>query len=143
MALDVAPRTSATTRRRAPQTRAALAAVADVEQRKTNEMLGAELGYRYVDSPLIADEPGEAPEHDFMNYVPSTWPGVRLPHVWLADGTRGAGPGRLRPRLHAAAVRLRRPMSAASGEAFAARGAPYGGARPARHRAPATSTGTI
>ena len=32
--------------------------VADVEQRKTNEMIGAELGYRYVGSPLIWDEPG-------------------------------------------------------------------------------------
>ena len=35
-------------------TRAELARVADVEQRKTNEMIGAELGYRYVGSPLIA-----------------------------------------------------------------------------------------
>src|SRR6516162_2359355 len=61
------------------ETRAALAGVADVEQRKTNEMLGAELGYRYVDSPLIAAEPGEGPPHEFMEYVPSTWPGVRLP----------------------------------------------------------------
>ena len=42
-------------------TRADLARVADVEQRKTNEMLGAELGYRYVDSPLIAAEPGDGP----------------------------------------------------------------------------------
>ena len=32
-------------------TRKHLAAVADVEQRKSNEMIGAELGYRYVDSP--------------------------------------------------------------------------------------------
>ena len=22
-----------------------------------------------------------------MTYVPTTWPGVRLPHVWLDDGT--------------------------------------------------------
>src|SRR6266702_1726943 len=51
------------------ETRANLVRVADVEQRKTNEMLGAELGYRYADSPLIWPEPGEAPEHDFMNYV--------------------------------------------------------------------------
>ena len=61
--------------------------MADVEQRKSNEMIGAELGYRYVGSPLIWPEPGEAPEHDFMTYVPSTWPGARLPHVWLADRT--------------------------------------------------------
>jgi 2-polyprenyl-6-methoxyphenol hydroxylase-like FAD-dependent oxidoreductase len=68
-------------------TRAKLARVADVEQRKTNEMVGAELGYRYVGSPLVAEEPGEGPPHDFMNYVPSTFPGMRLPHVWLKDGT--------------------------------------------------------
>jgi hypothetical protein len=65
--------------------RANLAAVADVEQRKTNEMIGAELGYRYVGSPIIWDEPG-GPEHLFREYVPTTWPGARLPHVWLAPG---------------------------------------------------------
>jgi 2-polyprenyl-6-methoxyphenol hydroxylase-like FAD-dependent oxidoreductase len=64
-----------------------LARVADVEQHKASEMIGAELGYRYVDSPLIAAEPGEGPEHNFMAYVPTTWPGARLPHVWLADGS--------------------------------------------------------
>src|SRR5262249_34021259 len=32
-----------------------LIAVAKVEQPKSNEMIGAELGYRYVDSPLIMD----------------------------------------------------------------------------------------
>jgi 2-polyprenyl-6-methoxyphenol hydroxylase-like FAD-dependent oxidoreductase len=68
------------------ETRAKLAAIADVEQRKSNEMIGAELGYRYVDSPVIWPEPGEGPAHDFMKYVPSTWPGARLPHLWLADG---------------------------------------------------------
>ena len=65
--------------------REALARVADVEQRKTNEMIGAELGYRYVGSPVIVDEPG-GPEHLFREYVPTTWPGARLPHVWLSDG---------------------------------------------------------
>jgi len=68
------------------KTRADLIAVAEVEQRKSNEMIGAELGYRYVGSPLIADE-GEGPAHEFMTYVPSTWPGARLPHVWLKDHT--------------------------------------------------------
>ncbi len=69
------------------EARANLARVADVEQRKTNEMVGAELGYRYVGSPLLATEAGEGPEHNFIDYVPSTYPGVRLPHVWLEDGT--------------------------------------------------------
>jgi hypothetical protein len=62
-----------------------LARVADLEQRKTNEMLGAELGYRYVGSPIVWNEPG-GPEHLFREYVPTTWPGARLPHVWLGPG---------------------------------------------------------
>ncbi len=67
-------------------TRANLAAVADIEQRKTNEMIGAELGYHYAGSPLIASEPGEPP-YDYIDYTPSTFPGVRLPHAWLPDGS--------------------------------------------------------
>jgi 2-polyprenyl-6-methoxyphenol hydroxylase-like FAD-dependent oxidoreductase len=69
------------------ETRANLVRVAEVEQRKSNEMIGAELGYRYVGSPLIWPEPDEVPEHDFIRYVPTTRPGARLPHVWLDDGT--------------------------------------------------------
>jgi 2-polyprenyl-6-methoxyphenol hydroxylase-like FAD-dependent oxidoreductase len=69
------------------EARANLVRVADVEQRKSNEMIGAELGYRYANSPLICDEDAATPELDFMRYVPSTWPGSRLPHVWLADGS--------------------------------------------------------
>jgi 2-polyprenyl-6-methoxyphenol hydroxylase-like FAD-dependent oxidoreductase len=69
------------------KTRANLARIADVEQRKTNEMIGAELGYRYAGSPIIWPEPGEGPKHDFMVYVPTTWPGARIPHVWLDNGT--------------------------------------------------------
>ena len=61
-----------------------LVAVAKVEQPKSNEMIGAELGYRYQDSPLIANEPG-GPQDPLRKYEPTTWPGARLPHVWL-DG---------------------------------------------------------
>ncbi len=68
------------------ETRDTLIRAAEVEQRKSNEMLGAELGYRYIDSPIISDIPG-GPEHRFMEYTPSTWPGARLPHVWLEDST--------------------------------------------------------
>jgi hypothetical protein len=67
--------------------RAQLARVAEREQRKSNEMIGAELGYRYVRSPIIWPEPGEGPPHEFIEYVPTTWPGARLPHVWLNDRT--------------------------------------------------------
>jgi len=63
-----------------------LVSVAKLEQPKSNEMIGAELGYRYVDSPIVMDVPG-GPEHLFRDYRPTTWPGARLPHVWLADGT--------------------------------------------------------
>lgn len=69
------------------ETRANLTRIADVEQRKSNEMIGAELGYRYAGSPIIFPEAGEAPETDFMKYVPTSWPGARLPHVWLANGS--------------------------------------------------------
>jgi 2-polyprenyl-6-methoxyphenol hydroxylase-like FAD-dependent oxidoreductase len=66
-------------------TRDRLARVANIEQRKTNEMLGAELGYRYVGSPIVWEEPG-GPEQPFREYVPTTWPGARLPHVWAGEG---------------------------------------------------------
>jgi 2-polyprenyl-6-methoxyphenol hydroxylase-like FAD-dependent oxidoreductase len=62
-----------------------LVRIAEVEQRKVNEMIGAELGYRYVDSPIVADIPG-GPEHSYREYRPTTWPGARLPHVWLSNG---------------------------------------------------------
>jgi 2-polyprenyl-6-methoxyphenol hydroxylase-like FAD-dependent oxidoreductase len=70
-----------------PETRASLARVALAEQPKSNEMIGAELGYRYEGSPIVWPEPGEAPAHDFIEYRPTTFPGARLPHVWLADGS--------------------------------------------------------
>jgi len=43
------------------------------------------LGYRYVGSPVIWEEPG-GPEHLFREYLPTTWPGARLPHIWLEEG---------------------------------------------------------
>ena len=86
MASQCGARTSATIRRKAPRPARNLARVADIEQRKTNEMIGAELGYRYTDSPIICNVPG-GPEHLFRDYQPTTWPGARLPHLWLADGT--------------------------------------------------------
>lgn len=66
--------------------RADLAAVADREQRWSNDLAGIELGYRYQHSPLIADEPGSGPDPDSFAYRPTTWPGARLPHVWLPGG---------------------------------------------------------
>lgn len=51
-----------------------------------NEALGIELGYRYRASPIICHE-GDEPEWRFLDYVPSTWPGVRAPHLFLENGT--------------------------------------------------------
>jgi hypothetical protein len=59
-----------------------------------------------------------------MNYVPSTWPGVRLPHVWLGDGTAGhdrVGHGRGYTLLRFGGSADLETL----GEAFVARGAPY------------------
>jgi 2-polyprenyl-6-methoxyphenol hydroxylase-like FAD-dependent oxidoreductase len=104
--------------------RAAFAQLADVEQRKASDMIGAELGYRYDGSPLIAHEAGEPPKLKFMEYEPSTWPGTRLPHAWLADGTAmqdriGYGHGYTLLRLGGTRV----PADALA-RAFAALGAP-------------------
>jgi 2-polyprenyl-6-methoxyphenol hydroxylase-like FAD-dependent oxidoreductase len=59
----------------------------DAEQRKVTEILGIEAGYRYVGSPIVCEEPGDGPDPNNNAYVPTTWPGFRLPHVWLEDGT--------------------------------------------------------
>ncbi len=69
------------------EARTELAAIADREQRWSNDLLGIELGYRYIGSPLIADEPGEGPDPDSFQYTPTTRPGARLPHLWLSDGS--------------------------------------------------------
>jgi 2-polyprenyl-6-methoxyphenol hydroxylase-like FAD-dependent oxidoreductase len=55
----------------------------DVEQRKVTEILGIEAGYRYAGSPIVWRESGDGPDADNPQYVPTTWPGARLPHVWL------------------------------------------------------------
>jgi 2-polyprenyl-6-methoxyphenol hydroxylase-like FAD-dependent oxidoreductase len=52
-----------------------------------NESYGIELGYAYLDSPIICAEPDAQAPGNALDYVPSTVPGVRLPSVVLADGT--------------------------------------------------------
>jgi 2-polyprenyl-6-methoxyphenol hydroxylase-like FAD-dependent oxidoreductase len=105
------------------EARANLSRIAEVEQRKSNEMIGAELGYRYAGSPIIWPEQGEAPETDIMTYVPTTWPGARLPHVWLDDGTA------LHDRIGDGYTLLRLAATQADtdalGRAFAFYGAPF------------------
>jgi 2-polyprenyl-6-methoxyphenol hydroxylase-like FAD-dependent oxidoreductase len=105
--------------------RAKYVEIAETEQRKSNEMIGAELGYRYDGSPLISPEAGEPPPDEFTRYVPTTWPGARLPHVWLDDGTA------MQDRIGDGYTLLRLGSSAgaadasALGRAFARFGAPF------------------
>jgi 2-polyprenyl-6-methoxyphenol hydroxylase-like FAD-dependent oxidoreductase len=67
--------------------RAEMASRFDVEQRKVTEISGIEAGYRYAGSPVVWPEPGDGPDPDNPLYVPTTWPGARLPHIWLNDRT--------------------------------------------------------
>jgi len=60
----------------APATRAA------GDEPGSGELPEVELGYRYTGSPVISAAPGTAP----AGFTPTTWPGARLPHIWLDDG---------------------------------------------------------
>jgi 2-polyprenyl-6-methoxyphenol hydroxylase-like FAD-dependent oxidoreductase len=68
------------------QARRQLAEVAGGLTREAYGMRGAELGYNYAGSPLIATEPGPRPDWSITEYRPSTQPGCRLPHIRLKDG---------------------------------------------------------
>jgi hypothetical protein len=53
-----------------------------------NEYWGIEHGYRYEGSPVICpDVHGTQPPFDPLVAMPTTWPGARLPHVFLTDGS--------------------------------------------------------
>lgn len=47
---------------------------------------GLNFGYYYDRSPLIAYDGGAHPPYTMSAFTPSTVPGCRTPHVWLADG---------------------------------------------------------
>jgi 2-polyprenyl-6-methoxyphenol hydroxylase-like FAD-dependent oxidoreductase len=71
-----------------PEGRAALAHLLELakeEAPKSFRVVGAELGYRYAGSPVICDEPG-GPTPNIEEYEPTSWPGARLPHVWIEPG---------------------------------------------------------
>ncbi|MEU5194053.1 FAD-dependent monooxygenase [Streptomyces scabiei] len=48
---------------------------------------GVQLGYRYSGSPICVPDGSPEPPDEPDEYVPSTWPGCRAPHVWLPDGS--------------------------------------------------------
>ncbi len=47
---------------------------------------GLNFGYFYAGSPIIAHEAEPPPVYAMGNFTPSTVPGCRAPHFWLADG---------------------------------------------------------
>jgi FAD-dependent monooxygenase len=51
-----------------------------------NKSLGVEMGYRYQSTVILPDLDSEPPIFDHRHYIPSTWPGMRAPHVTLRDG---------------------------------------------------------
>lgn len=48
--------------------------------------VGIALGYRYEKSPIIVPDGSAAPPDRVEEYVPTTRPGHRAPHAWLAPG---------------------------------------------------------
>jgi FAD binding domain len=57
-----------------------------VNHGRMHGMRGAEFGYSYAGSAVIADEPGNLAQWDTNVYEPHARPGARLPHQWLRDG---------------------------------------------------------
>lgn len=47
---------------------------------------GLNFGYYYEGSPIIAYDEGQAPAYTMGSITPSTVPGCRLPHFWVAPG---------------------------------------------------------
>lgn len=61
--------------------------------RQLNEMLypewnslGIAMGYRYEHSPVVIGDGTAEPADDPSDYLPTSRPGHRAPHAWLADG---------------------------------------------------------
>jgi len=47
---------------------------------------GTALGYIYAGSPIVYDDGSPQPEDTIMEYHPTSRPGARAPHAWLAEG---------------------------------------------------------
>jgi hypothetical protein len=48
--------------------------------------MGLQIGHRYNNSPICVDDGTVPTPDDFSIYVPTSRPGSRAPHAWLADG---------------------------------------------------------
>ena len=65
---------------------------------------GLNFGYYYTGSPLIVADDEAPPAYSMGSFTPSTVPGCRVPHFWLADGRSlydALGPGYTLLRLDA------------------------------------------
>jgi FAD-dependent monooxygenase len=52
-----------------------------------HKQTGTIMGYRYNASPIVTPDPSTSePPTSITEYIPSTWPGARAPHVFLSDG---------------------------------------------------------
>src|SRR5581483_8303132 len=56
------------------------------ENEKSWQPVGVHLGYIYHPSPIVVPDGTEPPADDTFGYRPTTFPGARAPHVWLAPG---------------------------------------------------------
>lgn len=54
---------------------------------RMHNMIGAETCYTYAGSPLVAHEPGNFGHWEINKIVPHARPGIRIPHMWLKDGS--------------------------------------------------------
>jgi 2-polyprenyl-6-methoxyphenol hydroxylase-like FAD-dependent oxidoreductase len=92
---------------------------AAAEEHWHTDLPGIERGYRYTGSPVIASALGTpsaaGPDPGGYRYAPTTWPGARLPHIWLDDGTP------LHDELGNVFTLLLLPVSADEGALFYAR----------------------
>jgi hypothetical protein len=66
--------------------RAEVAQVIERTRRKEWASLGIALGYRYDESPVCVPDGTPPPSDDGSVYEPTSRPGSRAPHAWLADG---------------------------------------------------------
>lgn len=58
------------------------------EHRKGVSLAGIILGYRYRKSPIILYEgDDDGADQASYDYIPTTRPGARIPHLWLKDGS--------------------------------------------------------
>lgn len=67
--------------------RAQIAATFTTMHGRMHGMVGTETCYSYAGSTIIAHEPGNMPHWEFSRIVPHGRPGIRIPHMWLKDGT--------------------------------------------------------